>query len=31
MIKVKVPQNLSFKNALNFCNRLWKQERSDEH
>ena len=31
MIQVKVPQNLSLKNALNFCNRLWDLEHSDEY
>ena len=31
MIKVKVPQNLSLINALNFCNRLWDLEHSDEY
>lgn len=31
MIKVKVPQNLSLTNALNFCNRLWGLEHSEEY
>jgi hypothetical protein len=31
MLQVKVPQNLSLKNALNFCNRLWDLEHSDEY
>lgn len=31
MIQVKIPQNLSLKNALNFCNRLWDLEHSDEY
>lgn len=31
MIQVKVPQNLSLKNALKFCNRLWELEHSDEY
>lgn len=31
MIKVKVPQNLSLTNALNFCNRLWDLDHSDEY
>lgn len=31
MIQVKVPQNLSLRNALNFCNRLWDLEHSDEY
>jgi hypothetical protein len=29
MIEVKVPQNLSLRNALNFCNRLWELEYSN--
>lgn len=31
MILVKIPQNLSLVNALNFCNRLWDLEYSDEY
>jgi len=31
MIQVKIPQNLSLKNTLNFCNRLWDLEHSDEY
>jgi len=31
MIQVKIPQNLSLKNALKFCNRLWSLEHSDEY
>ncbi|WP_219904876.1 hypothetical protein [Shewanella algae] len=31
MIQVKVPQNLSLNNALNFCNRLWKLDDSDAY
>ncbi len=31
MIQVKAPQNLSLKNALNFCNRLWDLEDSEEY
>jgi hypothetical protein len=31
MIKVKIPQNLSLRNALNFCNRLWDLEHSDNY
>jgi len=31
MIQVKIPQNLSLKNALKFCNRLWDLEHSDEY
>lgn len=26
MTKIKIPQNLSIKNAINFCNRLWELE-----
>ncbi|MEZ9469790.1 hypothetical protein AB4211_05205, partial [Vibrio lentus] len=29
MITIKVPQNLSLTNALNFCNRLWELEDSE--
>ena len=29
MLEVKVPQNLSLTNALNFCNRLWELEQAD--
>lgn len=31
MLEIKVPQNLSLKNALNFCNRLWQLEHSEEY
>lgn len=31
MIEVKVPQNLSLTNSLNFCNRLWDLSQSDEY
>ncbi|WP_197465359.1 hypothetical protein [Marinomonas sp. TW1] len=31
MLQVKIPQNLSLRNALNFCNRLWDLEHSDEY
>ncbi|MEP2619096.1 MAG: hypothetical protein ABJH25_13780, partial [Marinomonas sp.] len=31
MLQVKIPQNLSLRNALNFCNRLWDLEDSDEY
>lgn len=31
MIEVKIPQNLSLTNALNFCNRLWDLEHSDKY
>lgn len=31
MIQVKVPQNLSLRNSLNFCNRLWDLEHADEY
>lgn len=31
MIAVNVPQNLSLKNALNFCNRLWQLDHSEEY
>ena len=31
MLQVKIPQNLSLRNALNFCNRLWDLEYSDEY
>jgi len=31
MIQVKLPQNLSLINALNFCNRLWELDHSDEY
>ncbi|GGD51889.1 hypothetical protein [Lacimicrobium alkaliphilum] len=31
MLQVKIPQNLSLTNALNFCNRLWDLEHSDEY
>ncbi|WP_204807545.1 hypothetical protein [Aeromonas veronii] len=31
MITVKIPQNLSLKNALNFCNRLWDLKHSEEY
>jgi len=31
MIEVKIPQNLSLRNALNFCNRLWGLDHSDEY
>lgn len=31
MIRVKTPQNLSLINALNFCNRLWDLDHSDEY
>ena len=31
MLQVKIPQNLSLRNALNFCNRLWNLEHSDEY
>lgn len=29
MTKLKIPQNLSLKNAINFCNRLWKLEEDE--
>lgn len=31
MIEVYVPQNLSLKNSLNFCNRLWELDHDDEY
>ncbi|WP_198010339.1 hypothetical protein [Psychrobacter cryohalolentis] len=31
MIEVKIPQNLSLTNALNFCNRLWDLDDSDKY
>lgn len=31
MIEVKMPQNLSLTNALNFCNRLWNLNDSDKY
>ncbi|EPU1007292.1 hypothetical protein ACVUMT_003479, partial [Vibrio cholerae] len=31
MIKVKIPQDLSLNNALNFCNLLWDLEHSNEY
>lgn len=31
MIEVKVPQNLSLTNALDFCNRLWNIEHAEEY
>lgn len=31
MVEVKIPQNLSLTNALNFCNRLWDLEHSDKY
>ena len=31
MLQVKIPQNLSLTNALNFCNRLWDLEHSNEY
>lgn len=31
MLQVKIPQNLSLINALNFCNRLWDLEHADEY
>lgn len=31
MLQVKIPQNLSLTNALNFCNRLWDLEHSEEY
>ncbi len=31
MIKLKIPQNLSLKNAINFCNRLWKLEEDENY
>ena len=31
MTKLKIPQNLSLKNAINFCNRLWKLEDDDAY
>lgn len=31
MLQAKIPQNLSLRNALNFCNRLWDLEHSDEY
>jgi len=29
--KVKIPQNLSLRNAINFCNRLWELGHHDEY
>lgn len=31
MVEVKVPQNLSLTNALNFCNRLWDLNEADHY
>ncbi|PHR58140.1 MAG: hypothetical protein COA44_04355 [Arcobacter sp.] len=31
MTKIKLPQNLSLKQAINFCNRLWSLEKGDSY
>ena len=31
MLEIKVPQNLSLNNALNFCNRLWHLEEAEHY
>ena len=31
MTKLKIQQNLSLKNAINFCNRLWKLEKDENY